>query len=374
MIPGAPGVRHYRAGMAPPHGRRPLVVLYGGRSAEHDVSRVTAAHVIPAVDPARYRIPPVGIDHAGAWHRHDDLAALLDAGVAATDLPDTLDVAGPTVEPFALLAGDGTAVLPLLHGPNGEDGTVQGLLEVADVPYVGSAVLGSALAMDKAMAKTVCGAAGIPQPAWASWRADRIPADVADVVGARLGYPCFVKPANLGASVGVTKVAGPDTLRAALDVALAHDEWVVVEEAIVGREVEVAVLGNRTPEASVPGEIVPGAEFYDYDDKYQNGRATLHIPARVDGTTAARLRELALLAYETLRCEGMARVDFFVEETGAARGPLLNEVNTIPGFTPISMYPKMWEASGLPYDQLVQRLLDLADERHARRRDAQRVS
>lgn len=366
-------MRHYRAGMAPPPGRRPLVLLYGGRSAEHDVSRVTAAHVLRAVDRSRYRIVPVGIDRAGRWYRHDELAALVDAD-GDVALPDSLDVVGAPVEPFALLGSDDPIVLPLLHGPNGEDGTVQGLLELAGVPYVGSGVLGSALAMDKAMAKHVCAGAAIPQPAWGAWRSDRIPADIVDVVAARFGYPCFVKPANLGSSVGVSKVAGPAELPAALHAALAHDEWVVVEEAITGREVEVAVLGNHVPEASVPGEIVPGAEFYDYDDKYQNGRASLHIPARVDDATAERLRELAVLAYETLRCEGMARVDFFVEETGAARGPLLNEVNTIPGFTPISMYPKMWEASGLPYATLVQRLLDLADERHDRRHGAQRRS
>ncbi|MBM3684479.1 MAG: D-alanine--D-alanine ligase [Actinobacteria bacterium] len=353
--------------MAQPPGRRPLVVLYGGRSAEHDVSRVTAAHVVRAVDRARYRVVPVGIDRAGGWHLHATLQASLDRAEETVAPPEILDVAGPAVEPFTLLADGDPIVLPLLHGPNGEDGTVQGLLELADVPYVGSAVLASALAMDKAMAKHVCAGAGIPQPAWTTWRADRVPADAPDVVGDLLGYPCFVKPANLGSSVGVTKVSSPDGLRAALEVALAHDDWVVVEEAIVGREVEVAVLGNLTAEASVPGEIVPGAEFYDYADKYHDGRAELHIPARVDSATAARLRELAVLAYETLRCEGMARVDFFVEETGAARGPLLNEVNTIPGFTPISMYPKMWQASGMPYERLVQTLLDLAEERHERR-------
>ncbi len=351
--------------------RTRLVVLFGGRSAEHDVSRVTATHVLRAVDPARYEVVPVAIDRDGGWHVAEAALAALAEGPDA--LPDALEVAGPDIDPLPVLAspadgGTGRVVaMPLLHGPFGEDGTVQGLLELAGVPYVGAGVLASALAMDKAKAKEVFAAAGIPQAAWRAWRADRIPADLADVVGTELGYPCFVKPANMGSSIGVSKVASPAQLAAAVDHALSYDEWIVIEEAVVGREIELAVLGNTDPRVSVAGEIVPGADFYDYEDKYHDGRAKLLIPAPIPAEVAERFRTLAVVAFEACRAEGMARVDFFYEEDGPARGPLLNEVNTIPGFTPISMYPKLWQASGLSYAQLIDELITLAIERHDRR-------
>jgi D-alanine-D-alanine ligase len=346
-----------------------LVVLFGGRSAEHDVSRVTAAHVLRAADTRRYRLSPVGIARDGGWHLAAGAAAALAAGPDA--LPDALTVDGPLVSPQDLLSGTGgpepTVVLPLLHGPFGEDGTVQGLLELAGVPYVGAGVLASALAMDKAAAKEVFAHHGLPQARWLAWRADQVPNDPADVVATTLGLPAFVKPANLGSSVGVGKAHDAAELLDALDVALSYDEWVVIEEQIVGREIELAVLGNHAPRVSVPGEIIPGAEFYDYDDKYTDGRAKLLIPAPLDADLVARFQTLALRAFAACRAEGMARVDFFLEEDGAARGPLLNEVNTIPGFTPISMYPKLWEASGLGYRALIDELVDLALERHRRR-------
>ncbi|MGD9750188.1 MAG: D-alanine--D-alanine ligase family protein [Acidimicrobiia bacterium] len=358
-----------------------LIVLFGGRSAEHDVSRVTASHVLRAVDPARYDVVPVAIGRDGSWHLADEALAALADGPDA--LPDALHVGGPDIDPLPVLrsGADGAqpttpapvVALPLLHGPFGEDGTVQGLLELAGVPYVGAGVLASSLAMDKAKAREVFAYAGIPQARWLSWRADEVPADPASVVGDELGFPCFVKPANLGSSVGVSKVHDAGELRAALELALSYDEWVVVEEAIVGREIELAVLGNERPEVSVPGEIIPGAEFYDYEDKYHDGRAKLLIPAPLPDGVAERFRQLAVAAFRACRAEGMARVDFFHEEDGPARGPLLNEVNTIPGFTPISMYPKLWQASGLGYPQLIDRLIELALDRHRRRADRTRT-
>jgi D-alanine-D-alanine ligase len=361
-----------------------LVVLFGGRSAEHDVSRVTASHVLRAVDRARYDVVAVAIDRAGRWQLAETAMAALAQG--PDYLPDALEVAGPTIQPVEVLttgvptradgAGPPVVAVPLLHGPFGEDGTVQGLLELADVPYVGAGVLASALAMDKAKAREVFAYHGIPQARWRSYRADELPTDrtdlagqaqLAEMVGRDLGFPCFTKPANLGSSVGVSRVADAAQLGAAVEAALGYDEWVVIEEAIVGREIEVAVLGNREPRVSVPGEIIPGADFYDYEDKYHDDRAKLLVPAPLPADVVTRIQELARSAYRAVRAEGMARVDFFYEEEGPARGPLLNEVNTIPGFTPISMYPKMWAATGVPYPQLIDELVDLALERHQRR-------
>jgi D-alanine-D-alanine ligase len=258
-----------------------------------------------------------------------------------------------------------TVVFPLLHGPMGEDGTVQGMLELAGVPYVGTGVLGSALAMDKAKAREVLERAGIPGVRWMVRRDGAIEDDLATVVGERLGWPVFVKPSNMGSSVGVSKVKTAGDLSAAVALALEYDEWVVIEEAIVGREIECAVLGNTEPRASVMGEIVPKAEFYDYDDKYSGDGADLVIPADIPTHVSDEARALAIRAFESVRAEGFARVDFFYEDGG--RGLLLNEVNTIPGFTPYSMYPQLWAATGLPYDQLIDELVRLALERHERR-------
>ncbi len=350
-----------------PTDRVRLVVLFGGQSAEHDVSCVTASHVLAAADPRRYSVQPVGITRHGQWVFAEDAAEALDRGPAA--LPASLAAAGPGVDALPTVApvGDETVVVfPLLHGPMGEDGTVQGMLDLAGVPYVGSGVLGSAVAMDKAMAKQVTGAAGIPQARYRAWRETDLSDRALHAAVDDLGLPLFVKPANMGSSIGITKARSFPELEAGVALALTYDEWVVVEEAISpAREIEVAVLGNLEPRASVPGEIVPGAEFYDYADKYEDGAEAL-IPAALDETERAEVQTLALQAYRALRAEGMARVDFLYEEGG--RGFLLNEINTIPGFTPISMYPKLWEASGLPYDQLIDELVRLAVERHGRRR------
>jgi D-alanine-D-alanine ligase len=347
-----------------------LVVLFGGQSAEHEVSCTTAAHVLRAVDPDRYDVVPVGITREGTWVQSDAARAALERGAAAlSPLPDRLEATGTAVEPLRTVAPSAddlpVVVLPLLHGPHGEDGTVQGLLELAGVPYVGSGVLASALAMDKIKAKEVLAAHGLPQAAWIAARDAEIDGAADAVRRAGLRYPLFVKPANLGSSVGVSKVHGPPQLDGALGLAAAYDEWLVIEQGVDGREIEVAVLGNAEPRASVPGEIVSSHEFYDYEDKYIDDTCELLVPAPLDEAVAAQVRALAIDAYRALRCEGMARVDFFYEERD--RGFLVNEVNTIPGFTPISMYPKLWEASGLAYPDLIDELVRLAVERHDHR-------
>ena len=372
-VPTGPGRHVPDGGHAPDgptgEGRIRLVVLFGGRSAEHDVSRVTARHVLAAADPDRYDIQPVAITREGRWVLATEAALALAAGADA--LPDALPVTGEALEPLPAVRptapGEQVVVLPLLHGPLGEDGTVQGLLELADVPYVGCGVLGSALAMDKAAAKEVAAAHGLPQARWRSLHESEVDAAALAAAVDDLGLPVFVKPANMGSSIGVAKAHDPEELADAVAVALSYDEWLVLEEAVDGREVEVAVLGAYDdPRASLPGEIVPAAEFYDFEDKYAAGQAELRIPAPLPEGATEEVRDLARRAFRALRCEGLARVDFFYEEDG--RGWLLNEVNTLPGFTPISMYPRMWEASGLAYRDLIDELVRLALARHGRRR------
>lgn len=344
-----------------------LVVLFGGRSAEHEVSCTTAVNVLQALDPARYDVVPVGVTHDGGWVLAEEAAKLLASGGPAA-LPPALTAEGPVLEPLATVAEEPatrTVVLPLLHGPFGEDGTVQGLLELAGVPYVGSGVLGSAAAMDKITAKRLTAEAGIPQARWFGLRhGDAADADLAGRVDRELGWPAFVKPSNLGSSVGVSKAHDAAELAAGVELALSYDERVVVEEAIAGREIECGVLGDP-PEASLPGEIRASREFYDYEDKYLIDGAELLVPGPLSVDEQATVQRLAVAAFVAVEAEAMARVDFFYEESG--RGFLLNEVNTIPGFTPISMYPKMWEASGVPYAELIDRLVQLAVDRHDRR-------
>jgi D-alanine-D-alanine ligase len=351
--------------VSPPRIR--LVVLFGGRSAEHEVSRVTAAHVLRAIDPARYDVQPIAITRDGTWVVAESAAKALAAG--PHELPEALEAAGPTIDlaPALVPADDNgtTVVLPLLHGPLGEDGTVQGLLEVLGVPYVGSGVLSSSLSMDKAAAKEMLSARGLPQVAWRTVHDTDRTATTAATLARELGLPLFVKPANMGSSIGVSKATTVDELDTALDTAFDFDDTAVVEEAVRAREIEVAVLGNEFPRASVPGEIVPSHEFYDYDDKYLVDGAELRIPAPLDEREVDEVRRLAIDTFRVLRCSGMARVDFFYEEDG--RGFLVNEVNTIPGFTPISMYPKLWQASGIGYAELIDELVRLALERHTAR-------
>ncbi len=331
---------------------------------------MTAAHVLAAADRSRYQIETIGITREGQFVAVDGLAEI-EPGAEVK----ALEPVGATTQLGArqLTAGGNApsqqvVVLPLLHGPMGEDGTVQGLCELANVPYVGAGVLGSAVSMDKAMAKTVLEAHGLPQTKWKAFTEVEVaknPTAVMESVEGDLGFPCFVKPANMGSSVGVSKAETTDELAEALATAFRYDEVVVIEEAVDAREIELSVLGNADLEVSVPGEIVPGADFYNYEDKYHDGTAELIIPAELPDGVAGQLQDLAKQAYSCLRVEGMARADFLYEENG--RGPLINELNTIPGFTPISMYPKLWEASGLSYSNLIDRLVDLAIERHERR-------
>jgi D-alanine-D-alanine ligase len=346
--------------------RTRLAILYGGRSAEHQISVVSARSVMEALDPDRFEVVPIAITRRGQWLLPERTPLELTARDGA--LPE-VDAAGAelAVRPQEGVRGV-DVVFPILHGPFGEDGTVQGLFELADLPYVGSGVLASALAMDKAMAKVVLAQAGLPQApylvvAGRDWRAD--PDRVAAEVAERLAYPVFTKPARLGSSIGISKVKTPDGLAAGLADAFAHDTKAVVEQGIVARELECGVLGNDAPEASVVGEVIPGHEFYDFEAKYLDESLKLEIPAQVPEAVTAQVRELSRRAFLALGCEGLARVDFFYEE--ATGRVLVNEVNTIPGFTPKSMFPLLWAATGLAYPDLVARLVELAVERHAAR-------
>lgn len=356
-------------------------VIFGGRSGEHDVSLRSAQAVMRAIDPERFEVVPIGITREGRWLIGGDPLRALAArarlplelpagdpsGAGTSDVPATLSShALAPAEPAWTRFVD--VVFPVLHGPNGEDGTVQGLLELADIPYVGCGVLASAVAMDKPTAKRLFAQAGLPLAKWLAvtrreWERDA--AAIASRVATELGYPCFVKPANLGSSVGVRKVRRPEELADAVAEASRFDRKIVIEEAVDARELEVSVLGNDDPIASVVGEIVPSREFYDFEAKYVDDRSQLLIPAPIDPEQAETARRMAVTAFKAIDGAGMARVDFFLER--ATGRILINEVNTIPGFTAISMYPKLWEASGLSFRDLVTRLIELALERYEER-------
>lgn len=353
-------------------------VIFGGRSGEHQISLLSARSIVDAIDRKRYDITLIGIDTAGRWrlldapsfeHLTDSTLPSLEGAGDEILLPAT-----PTSGGLVLLtAGAGTAgsldvIFPALHGTFGEDGCVQGLFELADVAYVGSGVLGSALGMDKVVQKRLLHAAGIPVvPYLATTRfeLERQPDLVTQWVG-KLGLPVFVKPANMGSSVGVSKVSSLDQLDAALAEALTYDNKILIEEGLDAREIECAVLGNDDPEASVVGEICPNDDFYSYDAKYVDEKgATLLIPAPLSDEQAATVRSLALRVFRELDGAGMARVDFLLDRKS---GELyVNELNSIPGFTTISMYPKLWEASGIPYQELINKLIELAVERRSQK-------
>ena len=352
-----------------------VVILFGGRSAEHEISLLSARNVLAALDRDRFEPSLIGIDRAGRWHRESERTL-----AAATGDPRALalDQAAPIVgieeglaPPVAPPAGDDVVVFPVLHGTFGEDGTVQGLLELGDVAYVGSGVLGSAVGMDKDLAKRLLRDAGIPIVDFAVVTASGFARDPAAALAAApaLGYPLFVKPVNAGSSVGVSRVTGPSGLEPAVRAAFAFDRKVLLERAVDAREIECAVLGNDDPVASIPGEVLvhhPDG-FYSYDAKYVDpDGASWKIPADLTPAAAARVQALAVATFRALELAGMARVDFFMERVGGAL--YVNEVNTIPGFTAISMYPKMWEASGLSQKDLISRLIDLALERRDARR------
>jgi D-alanine-D-alanine ligase len=344
-----------------------VIILFGGRSAEHEVSLLSARNVLGALDRERFEPVLLGIDKQGRWRRESERTLQAAAGDPRLV---ALDARAPTVTIEEGVSSD-DVVFPVLHGTYGEDGTVQGMLELADVAYVGAGVLGSAIGMDKDVAKRLLRDAGIPVVDFRVVTAAEHASspDAARTKGLALGFPLFVKPANAGSSVGVSRVRDPAGLPAALAKALSFDRKALLERAVDAREIECAVLGNDRPEASVPGEIVVhhADGFYSYDAKYVDpDGAAWQIPADLPPAIAARVRELAVQTFLALELSGMARVDFFLERgTGAL---YVNEVNTIPGFTAISMYPKMWEASGLPAPALVTRLIELAIERRDARR------
>jgi D-alanine-D-alanine ligase len=334
------------------------------------VSCVSALNVVQAVDPARYDLRLVGITTDGRWVDATHAAGRLAAGATALPAPeDVRESAGDhALLPTEVVAdpAEGTVVvLPLLHGPMGEDGTVQGLLELAGVAYAGAGVTGSAAAMDKGVSKGLLAAVGLPQVRYLGVTDRDVDDLLAKRVEADLGWPVFVKPANLGSTIGVSKVTAASALPEAVALALRFDEYALIEEAVTAREIEVGVLGWPDLRASVPGEVRPSHEFYDFEDKYLTGAAQLIVPAQLEPSVARRVQSLAVDACRALRVDGMARVDFFVEEGG--RGALVNEVNTIPGFTPGSMFPMLWAASGVPYATLVDQLVDQALRRYARR-------
>ena len=369
-------------------------ILFGGRSGEHEVSLLSAASILSAIDRKKYEVVPIGITRKGRWITAAAAQTLLQGEAAPADAqpteskPEILRGDAPPahaemLNPLALsqpgpssLALD--VVFPVLHGTFGEDGTIQGLFELADIAYVGSGVLGSATGMDKAAMKRLFAAAGLPQTPYvgllrSEWIAD--PKRITRQIEKQLAYPVFVKPANLGSSVGISKVHDRGELAAAMDLAARFDRKLVVEQGVGGpgvkpRELEVAVLGNDAPEASVVGEIVPGAEFYDYDAKYHSDASVSIIPAKLSKAEAKQIRAMALAAFRACDCAGLARVDFLMEPARKGGKPriFLNEINTMPGFTSISMYPKLWEASGVPYKDLIDRLIALALERHEERR------
>ncbi len=345
-------------------------IIFGGRSAEHEVSIVSAQGVMAALDAQRFRAVPIGVTRQGTWltpaQTEQALAALRLERLRSLEEPLGDGILYRVQALAALRRVD--VVFPLIHGTNGEDGTLQGFLELAGVPYVGAGVAASALGMDKALQKAVFRQHGLPVADDVvifghEWRGDSVA--TSRQIEAAIPYPCFVKPANGGSSIGTAKARSREDLDAALEEAFRYDRKALVEAAVQGRQVEVAVLGNEEPEASPVGEITFAGEFYDYHAKYEDPSTQLHIPADIPEPVAQRARQLAIAAYQAIDCAGLARVDFFLTPDGRL---VLNEVNTIPGFTPMSMYPKLWEHVGLSYRDLITRLIELALERQSRPR------
>jgi D-alanine-D-alanine ligase len=362
-------------------------ILFGGKSGEHEISLRSARSILKAIDRKKYDVVELGITKEGRWLQSGAAQGLL-GGAAVVDDADGesgLSIVSAAAEPETGTGLD--VVFPVLHGTFGEDGTIQGLFELADIAYVGSGVLGSAAAMDKDAMKRMFVAAGLPLTPHVTllrseWKADA--KRCVRVVEKALAYPVFVKPANLGSSVGISKVKSRKDLAAAIDLAASFDRKIVIEQGVGGpgvkpRELEVAVLGNDAPEASVVGEIVPAKEFYDYEAKYElNGKdeSVCIIPAKLSAAAAKKIRAMAVAAFKACDCAGLARVDFLMSPAIPGKGGkgrpaeiLLNEVNTMPGFTSISMYPKLWAASGLEYSRLIDRLIELAMERHREKQE-----
>jgi len=353
-------------------------IIFGGRSGEHEVSLQSAKNVISALDRKKYEVVLIGIDKEGKWYLQSDAQFLLkDKDPKLIQLNKSEDEVGllPMPREANLISltgkrkiGQLDVIFPVLHGPYGEDGTIQGLLEMANIPYVGAGVLGSSLSMDKDVMKRLLREAGISIAKFLTF--EREDYEKGEITFARVskevGSPFFVKPANLGSSVGITKVKKKSKFRSALKEAFSYDNKILIEENIEGREIECSVLGNEDPIASVPGEIIPRHEFYSYEAKYVDEKgAALDIPAKISQKLKNKVQRLALLAFKVLCCSGMARVDFFIRKV--TEEVILSEINTIPGFTKISMYPKLWEASGISYQELIDRLIQLAIERHKRK-------
>jgi D-alanine-D-alanine ligase len=365
--------------MAQPRKLR-IGVIFGGRSSEHEVSLVSAKAVIDALDPARYDVVPIGITREGRWISSPRALGVLRFRTGSDAEPECVLVPEPARQGLLVMNAQHVpvspldVVFPLVHGTYGEDGTLQGLLELADVPYIGAGVLGSAVGMDKIVQKQLFERAGlrVPQYRWErSLHCTAAPRDVITTVERTLRYPVFVKPANTGSSVGITKAHTRRELRAAMDLAATYDRKVIFEQGVRdAREIECSVLGNDEPVVSLPGEILPSNEFYDYDAKYVDGASQTVIPARLSPRLTRQVMEMAGTAYTAIDCAGMARADFLV--TRRAGTVYLNELNTIPGFTPISMYAKLWEASGIPFSDLLDRLIRLAVDRHTEKRGLRR--
>ncbi|OUM86861.1 MAG: D-alanine--D-alanine ligase A [Bacillus thermozeamaize] len=364
-----------------------LALLYGGKSGEHEVSIQTAFSVLNALDLSRYEPIPTYITLDGTWIQGETITRppaspeqlRLDGQNGSCRLAvqglSGIFPACRSVAPPGQPKGspqDVDVVFPLLHGPNGEDGTVQGLLELADIPYVGSGVLASAVGMDKAMMKTVFASRGLPQVDYLvytrnHWEKNR--SGVLEEIIDRLGLPCFVKPANLGSSVGISKPKTKEELLTAMDTASRFDRKIIVEAYVDAREIEVAILGNDEPLASIPGEIIPSKEFYDYEAKYLDGQSALIIPAELPESTVRQIQEMAIEAFKAIDASGLSRVDFFLCRSDGR--VLINEINTMPGFTQYSMYPLLWQHSGISYPQLIDRLIQLALERHEEKKKTQ---
>jgi D-alanine-D-alanine ligase len=374
-------------------------ILFGGRSGEHEVSLLSAASILNAIDKTKYDVVPIGITKQGQWITSSEATRLLAGDTKpapillktpkaktqtkSIQLNASADVAlqnTALAQQNSSLAQSLDVIFPVLHGTFGEDGTIQGLFELADIAYVGSGVLGSATGMDKSAMKQLFAAAGLPQTPHVNllrseWKSD--PKRCTKLIEKNLTYPVFVKPANLGSSVGISKVHDRSELAPAMDLAASYDRKLIIEQGVGGpgakpRELEVAVLGNDSPEASAVGEIIPGAEFYDYNAKYHSNTSIPIIPAKLSKSESKQIRKMAIAAFRACDCAGLARVDFLMEPAIKAKKNkkakpariYLNEINTMPGFTSISMYPKLWEATGVPYKQLIDRLIALAAERH----------
>ena len=351
--------------------KKQVAVLFGGRSGEHEVSCQSAQTVIEALDKDKYEVIPVGITKEGKWLAGLTPQSLLQIEKVSPSSRQVIFSCDPAYRGLTWFEEKNygripvEVVIPVLHGPYGEDGTVQGLLEMAGVPYVGCGVLASAVGMDKIMMKNIFAQHNLPQPRFLFCRRcdwERSKEEIISRVEKQLKYPCFVKPANLGSSIGISMAREKKELREAVAQAARYDQRIIFEEYISGREIEVSVLGNEDPVVSLPGEITYDHEFYDYQAKYLSPKVRLHIPASLPDKTISQLQELAIKAYQALDCAGLGRVDFFLrEQTGEL---LVNEINTMPGFTRFSMYPKLWEASGLGISELLDRLIGLALERH----------